>query len=128
MFPLPSPLGAAHLHFHFFRLSSPHLEDELHLRALMSVWNITLEKTALERLNNENYSHKKLFTFIDAQCLSLNLKIYPDLKSDLSKAKIEWDKKAEIATKTALQNVDNTVSNWKSKENKDCISTNGHGN
>ena len=94
----------------------------------MSGWEMTLEKAALERLNNENDSDEKLVTFIDSQCLSLTLKIYPDLKSDLTKTKDEWDRKAAIATQTALENVDITVSKWKSKENRDCISTNGHGN
>ena len=90
---------------------------------------MTTEEPALERLNNENDdSNKKMFTFIAAQDLSLKLKIYPDLKSDLSKSKAEWNRKAETATQTALQNVEITVSKWKSKENKDSISTNGYGN
>ena len=92
----------------------------------MSSWNIISEEIALEKLNNEN--DDILFDCIDAQCLSLKLKIYPDLKSDLSKTKTEWDSKAETATQTALQNVEITVSKWKSKENKDSISKNGYGN
>ena len=98
----------------------------------MKLWNINSETIALEMLNNPedpfHLNNVDFITHIDAKNLSSTLSIYPHLKVDARKPKAEWDAKAAIATQTALKNVDNIVLKWKNKDNRDSISTNGHGN
>ena len=121
----PSPL------FSPFNSPPPLLRDELILIALMKLWNINTETLALEMLNNPvdsfRLNNEDFITHIEAKNLSTTLYIYPLLKTDARKPKTEWDAIAALATQTALKSVDNILLKWKNKDNRDSISTNGHG-